>query len=326
MKKFLKITKWTVLVLLIVIAGFVAFVQATWDKTFEAPYPAIEASTDSAIIARGKYLVYSPAHCATCHVPMDKIMDVENGAELPLTGGWELSIPPGTFRAPNLTPDEETGIGKHTDGELARTLRHSVNNKNGCVFPFMPYAQMSDADLTAIISFLRSQDPVNNAVPKTKLSFLGRALMAVGMIQPEGPKETPAKSVPIEPSVEYGEYVSKHIANCVGCHTERDLKTGDFIGPDFAGGMHFEPDAFSKGKAFNSPNLTPDPTTGVMSQWTEETFITRFKTGRIVEGSPMPWGAFSRMDTVELRAIFQYLKSIKPIENEVLNVVIEAEK
>ena len=55
---------------------------------------------------------------------MDKLEAVDKGLEMPLSGGWELDIPPGTFRAPNLTPDMETGIGKLTDAEVARNLRY----------------------------------------------------------------------------------------------------------------------------------------------------------------------------------------------------------
>jgi hypothetical protein len=149
--------------------------------------------------------------------------------------------------------------------------------------------------------------------------------MAIGAVTPQGTKGIPPKSMVIEPSIEYGKYIAKYVANCYGCHTDRDLKTGAFIGEPFAGGLHFAPDRFSEGKAFNSPNLTPDPKTGIMSEWTEETFIARFREGRLVEGSPMPWGAFSRIDEVELKALYLYFNSIKPVENEVNNVVIVPE-
>ncbi|MFM9944045.1 MAG: cytochrome C, partial [Bacteroidia bacterium] len=120
----------------IIIFGLIVFVFAAWDKTYDAALPDFKASTDSAIIARGKYLAFGPAHCATCHVPMDKIEAVENGLQIPLSGGWELDIPPGTFRAPNLTPDMETGIGKISDGQIARALRHSVKSDGKIMFPF----------------------------------------------------------------------------------------------------------------------------------------------------------------------------------------------
>jgi mono/diheme cytochrome c family protein len=309
--------------LAVIIAGFILFVQFTWNKKYDAPYPDIKASTDSAIIARGKYLAFGPAHCSVCHVPMNKIMDVENGEQIPLSGGWELTIPPGTFRAPNITPDMETGIGKFTDGELARTLRHMVNREGGCVMPFMPFAEMSDEDLTAVISFLRSQKPVKHAVPKTEFSFIGKTVMALGMIKPEGTKGTPPKSVKIDTTVEYGNYIANYVANCVGCHTRRDMKTGAYIGEPYAGGHAMAPDEFSEGRGFITPNLTPHKETGIMTEWSEDAFVGRMKAGRVHKGSHMPWGAFSRMNDVELKAVYRYLKSLKPVANKIDKIIYE---
>lgn len=307
--------------LLLVVAGFILFVLTSWDKRYQAPYPDIRASADSAVIARGKYLAFGPAHCATCHVPMDKIMEVENGLEIPLSGGWELDIPPATFRAPNITPDPETGIGRYTDAELARTLRHSIKPDGSILFPFMPFQEMTDEDLTAIISFLRSQPPVKNAVPPTEGKFLGKMVLALGLLKPEGPANPPLPKIAKDTSLLYGEYLARTVGNCYGCHTERDQKSGAFTGTPFAGGGTFGPDAFSKGYVFVTPNLTPDAETGIMARWTEDNFITRFKSGRVYEGSPMPWGAFSRMDTVELRALYRYLKSLAPASNKIEKVV-----
>lgn len=300
----------------------VAFVHIAGDKRHDAPYPAITVSTDPGVIARGEYLVYGPAHCATCHVPMERIMDVENGERIPLSGGWTVSIPPGTLRAPNLTPDPGTGIGRRSDGELARILRHAVAHDGHYVMPVMPYAHMSDEDLTAVISFLRSQPPVRNEVPPTRYSFLGKALQAFGVLGPKPSDVVPPKSVRKEVSPAYGEYLAKSVTNCMGCHTEMDLMSGEFTKPPFAGGFHFEADDFSQGYAFTSPNLTPHPEDGIMAHWSEETFIQRFKAGRVHAGSPMPWGAFSRMDSTDLRAIHAYLMSLEPVANRIERVVV----
>ncbi len=308
-------------VLALIMAGLVVYVQLAWNKTFEAPYPDISASTDSAVIARGRYLAYGPAHCSTCHVPMDKIMDVENGEVIPLSGGWELTIPPGTFRAPNITPDMETGIGKLSDKELARILRHMVFPDGKCVMPFMPFAEMSDEDLTAVISFLRSQPPVKNELKRSEFSFLGKAVMTMGMIKPEGTKGAPPKSVEMDSTAEYGKYLANYVANCVGCHTQRDMKTGVFIGEPFDGGMTMMPDALSQGYGFVTPNITPHPQYGIMAKWDEETFIERFRGGRIHKGSHMPWGAFSRMTDLDLKAIYRYLMSLSPVENKIEKIV-----
>ena len=325
MKRLFKILKWTGIVVLLLILAVFIFVQLTWNKKFEAPYPDIKASKDSTVIARGRYLAYGPAHCGTCHVPMNKIADVENGdVSQPLSGGWTLSIPPGTFRAPNLTSDPVTGIGKLSDGEIARTLRYMVGSDQRCIFPFMPFAELSDEDLTAVVSFLRSQPAVTHEVKRSELTFLGKALMAFGVITPTGTKGTPPKSVPIDTTIEYGKYIANSVGNCVGCHTKRDLKTGGFIGKPFAGGMYFEPDEFSEGMSFITPNLTPDPNTGHIVSWSETAFVQRFKSGRIYKGSPMPWGSFSRMHDTEIKAIYKYLMSLDPIPNKVEKTAFSA--
>lgn len=305
----------------ILISGLLIFINLSWDKRYEAPMPDIHASTDSAVIARGKYLAFGPAHCAQCHIPDGKFMDVDKGEEIPLSGGFEFDIDPGVFRAPNLTPDEETGIGKYTDGEIARALRHSVRRDGKVLFPFMPFQDISDDDITAIVSFLRSQPAVKNEVKPSEYSFLGKAISAFGLMKPVGPSGTPPKSVVIDSTAEYGGYIANSVANCRGCHTDRDLKTGAFTGKPFAGGFMLPSDKLSKGYTFVTPNLTPDKTTGVMAQWTEETFVNRMHAGRAYEGSHMPWGAFSRMNDLELKAVYRYLQTVTPVAKKIEKIV-----
>ncbi|MBW6458981.1 MAG: hypothetical protein K0B08_00250 [Bacteroidales bacterium] len=50
--------------LVLVIVVFFSYVQLSWKRTFDAPYPDIVASDDPVLIERGKYLAYGPAHCA----------------------------------------------------------------------------------------------------------------------------------------------------------------------------------------------------------------------------------------------------------------------
>lgn len=48
--------------------------------------------------------------------------------------------------------------------------------------------------------------------------------------------------------------------------------------------------------------------------WTEDAFVTRFRQGETIGGTPMPWGAFARMTEDDLRSIFTYLHSLPPVE------------
>jgi mono/diheme cytochrome c family protein len=307
-------------VVLLLVFSLVVFVQFSWDKTFEAPTPTLVASKDSAIIARGKYLAYGPAHCASCHTPMDKMEAVDKGLEMPLIGGFELDIPPATFRASNLTPDKETGIGNFTDGQIARAMRFSVTHNNKVMFPLMPFQNLSDEDVIAVISFLRSQPAVKNKVKPTEFKFLGKALIALGAIQPTGPIGTPVKSIKIDSSIAYGAYLANSVANCVGCHTERDLKTGKNIGAPFAGGLVFEASDASGGYTYVTPNITPDKETGVMASWSEKAFINRIRGGRVYKTSHMPWGSFAKMNDLELKALYRYLNSLAPVKRKVEKV------
>src|SRR5688572_572255 len=106
MRKFLK---WNGIILLFIIAGLFIIIQLRQNRKFNAPYPLIKASADSAIIARGKSIVYGPAHCANCHAPKEMEEQVNLGIEATLSGGQIFDLPIGKIYAKNITPDK-TGI------------------------------------------------------------------------------------------------------------------------------------------------------------------------------------------------------------------------
>src|SRR6059058_1090504 len=107
-----KILKWTGIVLLVLIAGISVTVAARQHLHYDAPYPNIKASTDPAIIARGKHLVLGPAHCVACHsTAKNQDSLILAGADVPLSGGFQFKFGLGTFYSRNITPDSATGIG-----------------------------------------------------------------------------------------------------------------------------------------------------------------------------------------------------------------------
>lgn len=299
--------------LLVIVVGFFVTINLRWDRTFDAPLPAIAASTDSAVIARGRYLAYGPAHCAACHVADADQAALEAGGQPPLAGGHVFDIPPGAFHVPNLTPDSATGIGRRTDGELARILRHGVRADGRAAIPFMEAQEASDEDLTALISFLRSQPPVKNEVPAHKLTTLGKMVMSF-MLTPEGPKFTPPAVTPKEVGPERGAYLARGMASCVGCHTQRSMVSGAYTGPEFAGGqvMHMEGDTVYE---LVTPNITPDRT-GRIAVWTEQEFLERIRTGTIVPKSPMPWSFYQRTSDDDIRSIYRFLNTLAPVVNQ----------
>ncbi len=300
----------------ILLALIIVFVAATsilaltrWKRTFASPMPGIHASADSAVVAHGRQLAYGDAACVTCHVTKDELLQVREGAMPPLAGGQLFEFPLGKFYTPNLTPDGETGIGRYSDGELARVLRNSVRPDGRAVLPFMEYHNVSDDDLTALISFLRSQEPVRREVPAHQPSMLGKAVFAFA-IKPIGPTGTPPASSPSGLSVERGAYLASNLSACVGCHTSRNHMDGAAISLPFAGGMKF-PDETDPTATFVSPNLTPATDTP-FAGWDENRFVDRFRSGVGLPNSPMPWRSYQRMSEDDIRSIFRYLRTLEP--------------
>ena len=233
------------ILLVSIVVGFFIFIQVSWNKKYDWPGPALQSSTDSTIIARGDYLVNGPAHCRSCHISgFDDMVKADKGEDVALKGGLTFPLGPlGTIVTANLTPDKTTGIGRYTDEQLFRMMRHGIKPDGVSSMPvLMPFWKMADDDLVAVVSYLRSLQPVEHKTPEAQRTFMGKAIRTISptfkpIENPDAPKVAP----PMAATIERGEYLSKYVANCVGCHTQRDLMTYEATGPEFAGGMEFEP-------------------------------------------------------------------------------------
>ena len=305
-----RVLLWLGVAVLLVVVIVVVAISVRWDRRFQAPYPNLTASRDPAVLARGRYLAYGPAHCSDCHTAPADYASLQTGSSPSLSGGVEFPIPLGTIRVPNLTSDSATGIGRRSDGEIARMLRYGVRADGRAAIPFMEYHELSDADIMALVSFLRSQPAVRHPVPDHALNLLGKAVMAFA-IKPVGPNgKPPAESPAPGPTLERGEYLVSAVANCAGCHTQRSMVTGAYTGPRLAGGSPMEAGDKAHTKLV-PPDITANPGTGRAATWSEDEFVARFRAGERIPGSPMPWQAFRRITDDDMRAIYRYLRSIR---------------
>jgi mono/diheme cytochrome c family protein len=309
-----KILMVLVVLVFLVVAGAALFVASRQNLKFNPPYPPIEASTDSAVIARGHYIVRSVANCAGCHGDTAQRAALAAGEDVPLSGWTVFDIPPGKFYVRNITPDAETGLGKAEAKAIARSLRTGVGTDGRSLLPFMEFQNLTDEDLAAVVSYLKSQPAVHNMVPAHQYNLLGKVLKATVFSKPVGPREAPAARSPRGATLENGRYLVESVAMCGACHTQRDEKTGAFTGPHLGGATGF--DATPQG-SWSPPNITSDPTTGRLGKLAEDEFVTRFHAGRVLPGSPMPWEGFMRLEEDDLRAIYRYIKSVPPVTRDV---------
>lgn len=154
-----------------------------------------------------------------------------------------------------------------------------------------------------------SSDKKNNVPDQQTVIARGEYLVAIAgcndchspkIMTPEGPKPDPDKLLSGHPS-EMPLPAEKGAGAWVYFHMNGTAAKGPW-GVSFAA------------------NLTPDATG--LGKWTEEQFIAAMKGGSYkgIKGArkllpPMPWPAYSKMQDDDVRAIFAYLKSIKPVQN-----------
>lgn len=272
-----------------------------------------------AVLERGEYLVHYVSQCADCHSIRDTgrfSMPV-----VPGTIGGGAGFPfgkaegvPGEVYPPNITP---YALKDWTDEEIIRALTTGVRKNGDTLFPIMPYhsfGRLAKSDILSIVAYIRSLKPIERTVPARKLEI------PMSMLGPLPVVNLDSNQIP-DPSdkVKYGQYMIT-AALCSECHTPMGPQGPDFS-KMFSGGFVFETPMFKVAVA----NITPDSATGI-GAWTEDMFIAKFKQNsseEMVNRNPgrentiMPWSQYGKMKEEDLRAIYAYLRTVKPITNKV---------
>jgi len=266
------------------------------------------ADTDPA--ERGAYLA-TAAGCADCHT------DAKNGGR-PYAGGRALTTPFGTFYAPNITPDLDTGIGRWSNAQLLNALREGVSPDGSNYFPVFPYpsfTKITDDDARAIKAYLLAQPAVrqSNRAHDVAFPFSWRFLL-------NGWKLLFFSPGPFRPTPEGGEaynrgaYLVTALAHCGECHTPRNW-FGAMEPSRFLAGTTHGPD----GKAV--PNITPDLETGI-GKWSEDDIVALLKDGQTPEFD-FVGGAMAevvrnttRLTDADRRAIAVYLRTLPAVRSE----------
>ncbi|MDH3349898.1 MAG: cytochrome c [Gammaproteobacteria bacterium] len=125
------------------------------------------------LVERGEYLV-ELLGCGACHTngALEGVPDFDKslaGSSIGIAYTTPLGDEtPGVIYPPNLTPDEETGLGLWSDQQIERAIRVGVGRHSGrkiAIMPWQGYTKMTEEDVAAIVSYLRSIKPVRHKVP-----------------------------------------------------------------------------------------------------------------------------------------------------------------
>ncbi|MDB5229024.1 MAG: cytochrome [Bacteroidota bacterium] len=313
-------------ILVVVIAAVLAYVKLMLPNVGKPE--GIQISATPEMVKRGEYLANHVCVCIDCHSKRD--WSTFSGPIVPGTEGkgGETFTPefgfPGTFYSQNLTP---ANLKTWTDGEILRAITCGVDKNGVALFPVMPYhyySHMDKEDIKSIIAYIRTLKPIPNKIPLAEpefpMSFLINTI----------PEKACFTTMPAKENVmDYGAYLV-NAAACNECHTNV-IKGKHVEGMDFAGGREF---IFPGGKKIVSANITPDKETGI-GYWTEEAFVNKFKSFEDKSKlqpyksskdfqTIMPWNMYGGMDSTDLKAIYAYLRTLKPINNKIVtNTIVE---
>lgn len=225
---------------------------------------------------RGRHLAHAVLGCKECH-----------GDDL----GGKLYIdamPFGRFVGPNLTRGAG-GLGAdYTDADWVRAIQHGLRRDHTPI-PMMPsesYAQLSDADMSALLVYLRGLAPIDRTLPKTQLGPIGALAIAAGEVK------VPARSMDHGRRAAAradGAYLVE-ISGCTRCHGE-DLK-GRSMGGD-------NPDA-------------PDISKEALAGWTREGFARALREGVSPDGRTlnplMPYASMKELRDEEVDALWRFIR------------------
>lgn len=241
--------------------------------------------------ARGKYLVEARYVCVECH-------------GMNFGGGTMIDDPAiGALKGRNLTLGRGGVTAQYKATDWDRIVRHGIKPDGSLTpMPSIDYKEMTDRELSDIVTYIRSLPPVDADVPPPTYGPVGYLLTALGKINLSGellPHDKPhAIDPPSETSPDFGKHVTQV---CAGCH-----------GPAFTGGpIHGAPPEWPPAK-----NLTPHA--DGLAGWTFADFQKAMREGVGKNGEPLrppmsniPTYA-KRMTDRELQAMFEYLQSLPP--------------
>ena len=182
---------------------------------------------------RGAYLIRLGG-CVACHT------DRKNEGAF-LAGGQALKTPFGDFVPPNITSDEQAGIGSWSLEEFSNAMSNGEGpgllNHYYPAFPYDNYTLMNDQDVVDLYAAIMEVEPVATPAPSHRVSFPFNIRAA--MLGWKNLFFVPERFVP-NPSRSKrwnrGNYLANGLAHCTACHTPRNALGGREDTRAFSGG------------------------------------------------------------------------------------------
>ncbi|MEM9333097.1 MAG: cytochrome c [Pseudomonadota bacterium] len=293
------------------LTGLAAF----WLLTI--PYTSGESVTawlkDDGDIVKGEAIFWASG-CASCHAAKD----AQGDQKLVLGGNHALKTPVGTFHVPNISPDQEFGIGNWTLKEFADALLFGTSPQGRHYYPAFPYssyAGMNFEDINHLWAFIKTLPASKTQNPPHDLAFPFNISRGTGLWKMLYLDAASVISVGDDPVLQRGQYLVEVLGHCGECHTPRTL--GGFGGLDRTKWLSGGPAPEGEGKI---PDITPGQS-GI-GAWSQEDIVYYLETGFTPEFDSAGGSMVSVQENMaklpksDLEAIAAYLKSVPAISSK----------
>lgn len=286
------------------LVGLLLTAWVAWDNWGrQAPArttPAVDLN-DPARIAQGAYLARA-GNCAACHTARGGV---------PLAGGRGIDTPFGTVYSSNLTPDDETGLGRW-NADTFWTALHLGRSPDGKLltpaFPYNHTSVITREDSDALFAWLRQQPATRQATPAHTLQWpLGtQASLAVWrslFFRPAPFRADPKQSA----QWNRGAYLVQGLGHCAACHSPRNALGASGPVDDLSGGR-------IPGLNWYATNLLSERESGLARTPTED-IVQLLRTGQNAGASISgPMGevvqhALQHLTEADLSAMATYLQA-----------------
>ena len=302
------IKKLSIAILALTALGFAGFWILTLPNGLK-PEQVAALPTGDAVAGE---TIFWAGGCASCHAAKGATGD----SKLVLSGGVELKTPFGTFHAPNISSDEQHGIGKWSLEQFINAMKRGVSPQGEHYYPAFPYtsyARMTDKDVADLFAYLKTLPDDQTASKAHELGFPFNIRRGLGLWKRLYLSPEPVLSVEAgNAQLERGRYLVEGPAHCGACHTPRNLIGGPKLKNWLAGG----PAAEGSGSV---PNLTPHASG--LGNWSTAEIADSLKTGFTPEfdsfGSSMAdvQENMAKLTDEDRAAIAAYLKAVPAMES-----------
>jgi mono/diheme cytochrome c family protein len=296
------------------VVGAVAF----WLLTMPRVVPASVLPAHTPDVAKGEY-IFTAAGCAECHAaPLKKCNDHKTQDKTVLAGGRCLKTPFGVFNVPNISPDEEHGIGTWSTADFVTAMKLGMAPGGEHLYPAFPYAsyqRMTYEDLIDLKAYLDTLPASSNAVPDHDLAFPFNIRRGLGLWQKlyvDGKAFVPDPKATVE--LNRGGYLVMAPGHCAECHSSRNIIGGIIKDKEFAGAKN------PAGKG-TIPNVTPSD--DGIGDWSKADIVDLLENGNLPDGDVVG-GAMAavqenmaKLTDEDRKAIAAYLKALPPRPNAV---------